>query len=45
MTEIMRLVLTNFWPFVAACILIALAGNAVACIVLAVRGKEPTNGD
>lgn len=42
MTEILRLVLTEFWPFAAAVVLIEVTGQAVAAIVAAFRkGRDP----
>jgi ABC-type transporter Mla maintaining outer membrane lipid asymmetry permease subunit MlaE len=40
MTDILKMVLTHFWPFVAAVVLIATVGEALAAIVGAWR-KEP----
>jgi len=33
MTEILRLVLTSFWPFAAACILILVTSFGVAAVI------------
>ena len=39
MTDIIRLVLTNFWPFVAALILITTVCSGIAEIIAALRKK------
>jgi len=42
MTEILHMVLTEFWPFFAAVVLIEVAGQAVASVVAAFRkGRDP----
>lgn len=42
MAEILRMVLTEFWPFLAAVLLIGAIGDAIATIVEAFRkGREP----
>ena len=38
--DILRMVLTEFWPFVAACVLIGMVGNSVADVVRAWRKPE-----
>lgn len=40
MADLFRFIITNFWPFVATCILLSVAGSAVAEIVSAIRGKQ-----
>ena len=40
MADLLRLILTNFWPFVAAILLIGAVGDAIANIVKAWR-KPP----
>lgn len=48
MVDILRLVLTNFWPFVAAVFLLSVGitsvGTAVAEIVSAWRGADGDDG-
>lgn len=40
MGEFLRLIVTNFWPFVATVILIGTIADAVAKIVAAWRGRH-----
>lgn len=40
-SEVLKLVLTNFWPFVAAALLIVAVGSAVAEVVAAWRRRDP----
>lgn len=40
MKELLTLILTNWWPFIGAIILIHTIGEAVATVVAAFRKKE-----
>lgn len=44
MKELLTLILTNWWPFIGAIILIHTIGEAVATVVAAFRKKEVRDG-